>query len=350
MIYEAPTNHPVDNRPLTREEVVWAYRIMLGREPESETAIHNALSHKTREHLLQTIMKSVEFRAWHASQPGRQPLDRPKLDIEWEAGEATLPQLLEHVSSTWSSLGAERPHWSVLTMDQFLPENIDGSEDAFYGSGKGDFDRMIATLERLDRSPDEFQTLFEYGCGLGRTTLHLASRFASVVACDISSRHLELARAKAQQCGVANVLFREARLPDFGMLEPVDLWFCQIVLQHNSPPIIAMILGRAMQVLKPGGVAYFQVPTYSPGYRFRVAEYLAHLPSSGMEMHVLPQRVIFEIALRAGCVPLEVSEDDATGSPLWLSNTFVFAKPKQATRGRRETDSPVRDWLRRVLK
>jgi hypothetical protein len=133
------------------------------------------------------------------------------------------------------------------------------------------------------------------------------------------------------------------------MLEPFDLWFSQIVLQHNSPPIIAMILRRAMQLLNPGGLAIFQVPTFSPGYRFRVTEYVSNLPNAGMEMHVLPQPAIFEIAVGAGCVPLEVLDDYSTGSQLWVSNSFAFAKSMHAEsahgRPRRNSVSAIAQWL-----
>jgi SAM-dependent methyltransferase len=331
---------------ITRQDVMWTYRIMLGREPENEAAVEHALSHGSRERLLQAVLDSVEFRAWHGTESSRLPLNRPRLDIEWDTDTATLTNLIDHVSATWRGLGEERPHWSVLTMDQFLPENINASEEAFYASGKGELERLVATIERQGRSPDGFETIFEYGCGLGRTTMHLANRFPQILTCDISSKHLELAAARAQHCRVANITFREARTPNFGMLEPFDLWFSQIVLQHNSPPIIAMILRRAMGMLNPGGLAVFQIPTYSPGYRFRVADYASNLQPAGMEMHVLPQPVIFQIASEAGCIPLEVSEDDATGSPLWLSNSFVFAKPGRVTR---DDSPPPRKGMASIL-
>jgi SAM-dependent methyltransferase len=248
------------------------------------------------------------------------------LDVEWQTDPITLDALVQHVSATWHTLGRERPHWSVLSSDQFLPENIHASEDAFYASGRGDAESVLATIGRVGRTADEFKTVFEYGCGLGRTTLHLASRFQRILACDISSTHLGMAAAKAQQNGIINIDFFESRAPDFGMLEPFDLWFSRIVLQHNPPPITSMILRRAMGMLSPGGLAVFQIPTYAPGYRFCIAEYIERIQSSrDFEVHLLPQRTIFEIAAESDCFLLEVVEDSAAGWP-WHSNAFVFAK------------------------
>ena len=113
------------------------------------------------------------------------------------------------------------------------------------------------------------------------------------------------------------------------MTGPFDLWFSWIVLQHNPPPIIALILRRCFSLLAPGGVAVFQVPTYATGYRFRIAEYLGRIgDDGGIEMHVLPQHVVLGLAAAAGCQPLEIWQDGAAGSPsAWTSNTFVFRKP-----------------------
>jgi hypothetical protein len=111
------------------------------------------------------------------------------------------------------------------------------------------------------------------------------------------------------------------------MAEPFDVWFSYIVLQHNPPPVIAMVLRRALSMLAPGGVAIFQLPTHALGYRFDLAAYLAAPVSDAIEVHCLPQSVVFRLAAEAGCVPLEVREDTAMGPPShWLSNSFVFAK------------------------
>jgi trans-aconitate methyltransferase len=112
------------------------------------------------------------------------------------------------------------------------------------------------------------------------------------------------------------------------MTEPFDLWFSRIVLQHNSPPVMALILRRALSLLAPGGVAVFQVPTYAKNYSFRLDGYLNRIAGEGeIEMHVLPQPVVFAIAASAGCTPMEVLEDGSVGIAGWQSSTFVFHKP-----------------------
>jgi hypothetical protein len=80
--------------------------------------------------------------------------------------------------------------------------------------------------------------------------------------------------------------------------------------------------------LAPGGVALFQLPTYLAGYRFDRASYLLAPPADPIEIHLLPQPVIFALARAAGCDVLEVREDASIWPPSSvISNVFLFRKP-----------------------
>ena len=97
-----------------------------------------------------------------------------------------------------------------------------------------------------------------------------------------------------------------------------------LILREGVAAIaVAHLLGR----LKPGGVACLQLPTYRNGYLFEVARYLNTAPVNTLEMHFLPQPVVFGLAQAAGCDCLEVREDGMVGDEdRMLSNTFVFQK------------------------
>jgi hypothetical protein len=100
-----------------------------------------------------------------------------------------------------------------------------------------------------------------------------------------------------------------------------------IVLQHNPPPVIAHILRMLLRSLRPGGVAYFQVPTYRSGYTFDSHRYLTDDVTPGaFEMHLLPQSVVFQVVEQEGCAVLEVQPDHWVGRPEWLSNTFLVQR------------------------
>lgn len=267
-----------------------------------------------------------------ADQPigtGLLPLNTAPIEIETEADAQGLAQLLAHTEQTWTRLGDEEPHWSVISDERFKQNQLEGHLEEFYASGRGDVDTFLAFLARNDVDPTQLQRVLEYGCGLGRVTRHLAAHFAQVVGCDISPSHLEQARQHLQRCGVTNVELQRIRsLQDIEGVAELDAVFTVIVLQHNPPPAIVAILQRLLARLRPGGVAYFQVPTHAVDYRFKLADYLAHgLDARHIEMHYLPQRRIFQLARESECDVLEVREDNWVGRrALELSNTFLLRK------------------------
>ena len=109
------------------------------------------------------------------------------------------------------------------------------------------------------------------------------------------------------------------------MLEPIDLWFSRIVLQHNPPPVMAAVLRRVLSRLRAGGVAVFQVPTFRPNYRFRVQDYLALPRNEEIEMHVLPLAAVIRLAKEADCAVLEILDDNSAGGDL-TSNVFAIGR------------------------
>lgn len=257
------------------------------------------------------------------------PLSAPPIEIDTEADTATLERLLSHTEQTWTRLGEEEPHWSVISAEQFKRDRLEAHRSEFYASGRGDVEVFLAFLARNGVDAGSVHKVLEYGCGLGRITRYLAERFGEVVACDISPSHLQQAEAYLHDTGLRNVDCQRIRtLADIDGPADLDAVFSLIVLQHNPPPAIAAILERLLRRLRPGGVAYFQVPTYAADYRFSIADYLAHgLDARHIEMHYLPQREVFRIARDAGCNVLEVREDDWTGRRhVEISNTFLLQR------------------------
>jgi SAM-dependent methyltransferase len=310
----------------TRDAVIAIYRLLLGREPESEDVIATAMLHPSTDDMVHSFLQCAEFRGRHGSRPRRMDERAAPIHVEWDVDRDTATRLIERVSETWTRLGEDRPYWSVLANPAYLPENVAGREQTFYNSGRYDLEILLATIRRVGRELTQFPVAFEFGCGLGRVTSHLCRCFSRVIACDISPSHLALARTALAKRGLTNVEFRRATATDFGISEPFDLWFNRIVLQHNPPPLIAAIISRALALLRPGGLAIFQVPVYLTGYRFCVEEYLRRpINTASFEMHALPQSAIFRIAGEQGCRLLEVREENSAGDP-WISQFFTIAK------------------------
>ncbi len=317
--------------PVSREDIVLAYRYILGREPEGEATI-SAHMQNTPDLLTMRMnflgSEEAQRLVNPVTLPPSLPLDAPPLEVETVADRATLAELVGFTGRYWEEIGRTAPHWSVLTEHNYKPDAIAQHEAAFFATGQGDADLLLALLRRIGRDPAEFSCCAEYGCGVGRITTHLAKHFPRMQALDISRPHLDLAAETLRRFGQHNIEFHQVTPADVHPAQGFDLWYSRIVLQHNPPPIIMHILDRVFRLLEPGGVAAFQVPTYRVGYRFRIAEYLARDPGGSMEVHVVPQRAVLELAWKHRLRLADIREDTSVvdDSPNWLSNTFVFCK------------------------
>lgn len=321
------------NTPVTRDEVVWCYRLLLGREPESEAVVQNQLRATSRVDLILGFLTSMEFSnntpsftalqstlTWMEGRP-------PRIDVD--IGEAKLKAMLERVKEVWRRLGTSAPHWSVMSDQQFMPENIGSNIGRFWASGEEDTELFHRTLQRVGLTDLASKTCLEYGCGVGRMSGPISRLFATLHACDISPPHLEMARRRLRDLGRDNVVFHEMPSDPLARLPRCDVYFSRIVIQHNPPPVMQALVCAALECLTPGGIAVFQVPSYMVGYEFDADAYLAQAfdPDVGFEMHCLPQTAVFSLILEAGCELLELHEDGAGGAPRRLfSNTFVVRK------------------------
>jgi SAM-dependent methyltransferase len=312
---------------ISKETIIWAYRLFLDREPENEKIVASKLrSLSNTQDVRREFLNSDEYLSSNPTSPilslsgCEPPLLIEKVD--------NLQDLFVHIQDTWEYLGNTEPHWSVLTWDKFLSSG-EGTQKQFYDTGEYEADRLFNTLNRNGIDHGSLKTCLEFGCGLGRVTLWLAKKYETVIGYDISSSHLSLARQYFDEKGYKNItLYHLKNLSDLSTLPKVDLIFSVIVLQHNPPPIIRLIVRELIRALNPGGVAFFQVPTYRLGYKFILQEYLSNeVENCEMESHVLTQKEVFDIVYNEQGEVLEVLEDACVGLTYGVrSNTFVVRK------------------------
>jgi SAM-dependent methyltransferase len=129
--------------------------------------------------------------------------------------------------------------------------------ERFWAGGREALDRMLQLLG-VKIAPTD--TVVEIGCGLGRITRPLAERGGTVLALDVSAEMLD--RARRLNPDLDNV---EWVLGDGETLAPIasgtaDVCHSFVVFQHVPDAQITLGYVREMgRVLRPGGVAFFQV-------------------------------------------------------------------------------------------
>ncbi len=316
-----------------------AYRSILGREPDVNGLRQYAdalRAGKDLAWLLDAFVRSDEFRAKASTVVPAYPLDgAPPLDIELELSNEDKRTLWRHVSRVWTRLGGEDPYWSVLSAERWRKDAMTKADAIadFYATGEQAVARVDQWLARNRVALSADGVCSEFGCGVGRVTEWLARRFRLVRAFDISATHLAAARERLSGLGIRNVEWVLVRgQEDLRHLQGTAFFYSIIVLQHNPPPLIADVLDAALAGLQDDALAFFQVPTYAKGYRFGVQAYLEGLAQqTGIEMHLLPQKAIFDAAARSWCKVLEVQPDWLVGYPdSWISNTFLMKKCETA--------------------
>lgn len=254
-------------------------------------------------------------------------MNSDRLSIE-DCNSGQLKTIFDVTRQTWSQLGNTQPYWSVLTDRKYLLKNMGEEErQEFYRSGRKNCEAIVQTLVRnniiQNRDKAKLLDITEIGCGTGRVTMHLAQTFRKVTALDVSAGNMKIASAVVQN---ENTSFQLVHgIEDYNSLPRTDIVYSIMVLQHNVPTVIEYILNAMLKSLNDGGVAIFQVPTYREAYEFCFDEYMNDSSIGRMEMHLLPQKKIFETAYKNGCIPMEVYQDGFSGQDDF-SCTFVMRK------------------------
>jgi len=335
MNQECITDNGDSQSSVTLESVKWAYRLFLDREAENLQVTEQKAgmftnSRQLREHFLNT----TEFLSNNPQYAVDEKIRNHRtqaLQVEHIDEKVLLDEFFSHIKSTWISLGESEPHWSVLSANKYTQNELAENLDEFYLSGKDEALRIDQTLSRNGFQVPGNGVCIEYGCGVGRVTRWLADRYATLYGFDISASHLRLAREYLLKSGHEQVHLQQvSSIEELKQIPKADLFYTRIVLQHNPPPIIELLLSILLRSLKPGGVGIFQLPTDSLNYTFAVDTYLKslqlHNDSHGIEVHLLPQARVFKLIIDSGCVPVEVIEDKSAGEG-FISQTFVVQRP-----------------------
>ncbi len=115
------------------------------------------------------------------------------------------------------------------------------------------------TRENTKKHLKSSDVVLDYGCGTGTTACALSSLVKEIHAIDISSRMIEIAKAKAAAGHVANIDFEQADIFDGGYeKESFD-----VILAFNmlhTVPDAQRVVQRTLELLKPGGALISVTP------------------------------------------------------------------------------------------
>jgi len=166
---------------------------------------------------------------------------------------------LRDLQKNWNQLGKTDPFWAVLTD----PSKRHGrwNRDEFFGSGREEVEKTLARIKVLGVELPRDHAL-DFGCGVGRLSQALATHFERVTALDIAPSMIRVAKKYNKFPDRCHYLVNASdRLPLLAD-NSVDLVNASIVLQHMEPGLGRGYIAEFLRVLRPGGIAAFQVPSH----------------------------------------------------------------------------------------
>ncbi len=317
---------------ITKEEVNNAYLLFLGRPPENDKVIASqAKKYRNTAEIRQAFLNSPEFysRNFRILMSKIFNKSRVPLNIEVDIKQKELVTLLKHQGQVWNDIGKKRPYYSVLSSKEYTNENYSRNKNKFENSGRNEVISIENRLKYVNLDLEKFESCLEFGCGVGRVTRFLAEKVRRVVGVDISKSHLEICREYLDKNGITNVSL-DCINPSSDSLSiqgKYDFIYTRIVLQHNPPPLISMLLQNLLSSLNPEGIAMFQVVTYIDGYSWTVNQYLSKIESiDDQNLHVIPEFKVFQIIHESQCVCLSVDRDQSVTGIDKISKEFVVKK------------------------
>jgi ubiquinone/menaquinone biosynthesis C-methylase UbiE len=191
----------------------------------------------------------------------------------------------------WEDLGRLDPLWAVLSDPG---KRFGGWEpEEFFASGERDVEDFLETCGRHGL-PVERSHALDFGCGAGRLTRALSTRFDRTTGIDISEPMINLARRLNQdRLGCEFLVNASDDLSRFDD-ESFDFVVSHIVLQHvPRREAILGYVGELARVLRSGGALVFQVPSSIPmRYRLQLQRRMyGALRAAGVRVETLYRRL-----------------------------------------------------------
>ena len=148
----------------------------------------------------------------------------------------------------------------MASFDPFLAisgQRKDWQIEEFFATAKPHMDRLFSTASLLDL-PKSYGRALEFGCGAGRFLRHFEKRFSEVWGVDVSTTMIDLATQYNPRCNFHLNNTGDLQFFDNGYF---DLIYSFLVLQHlPNESLVENYLREFIRVLKPGGLAAFQIP------------------------------------------------------------------------------------------
>lgn len=132
----------------------------------------------------------------------------------------------------------------------------------FFESGRKEIQTVMNELHnRGCKISGSEKTALDFGCGIGRLTQALCEYFDETLGIDISSEMIMQANEYNMHGDICKYIVNNSHDLNIISGNTIDFIYSRLVLQHIPISVIQNILHDFMRILKPGGIACFQLPS-----------------------------------------------------------------------------------------
>jgi SAM-dependent methyltransferase len=260
---------------------------------------------------------------------------------------------LGELKKNWNEFGRKDPLWAILA--EPAKKNNLWNIDEFFETGERD---VAAILKYIEALPFHLRSgsALDFGCGVGRLTQALGTRFDYCCGVDIARSMIRLARRLNRHGRRCRYVLNERNDLSIFKSGTFDFICTLITLQHMKPEYSKNYLLDFLRVLAPGGLLFFQLPgerrspatgiNHNPveaapaeeakrqGAARALYEMVAELYRARvnpvpfdpvMEMHAVPKDEVLKLVQDNGGRVLKVQDDFSCGDD-WLSFRYFITK------------------------
>jgi SAM-dependent methyltransferase len=210
---------------------------------------------------------------------------------------------LKQLAQRWEALAQADALWAICADP--ARRNDGWNTQEFFAAGEREITIVLEHLRSLEVPVNKDWPVLDFGCGTGRLTRALATRFTECWGVDISPSMIEKARAlNSDQPHCKFVLNNQ---PNLLLFENAKFGFVysSLVLQHIDPKFVPGYLKELARALRPRGVLVFQLAdrfnaTAFHKLRLRIAvrrrwRELRDATKATILMHCVPEKRVREI-------------------------------------------------------
>lgn len=161
---------------------------------------------------------------------------------------------LNHYAEDWES-NAQEDAFYVILCDPKYKDNQWSVTD-FYHTGAEEIKRVFDFMS-ANKIHFNNDTFLDFGCGAGRLSKALKTKFTSGYGIDISATMIDLAQ---QYVDGVHFIHNQQENLSFIANNTVDFVYSHIVLQHIPAQYQTKYISEFLRILKPDGLAVFQTP------------------------------------------------------------------------------------------